>query len=99
VLSDLKFRIHRRTATIGVIGLGYVGLSVACRFTQEGFPVVGVDIKPDRIAMIRHGQSPLSGNEPGLFALIYNAITTGRLCCSTEYRSPLEFEQQVLAMA
>lgn len=40
---------------IGVIGLGYVGLPVACAFAKAGFPVVGFDIGAARIAELRRG--------------------------------------------
>ena len=42
-LEDLLEKIHTRTATVGVIGLGYVGLSLALLFEESGFPVIGFD--------------------------------------------------------
>ena len=33
--------IRSRTATVGVIGLGYVGLPLALLFDESGFPVIG----------------------------------------------------------
>jgi UDP-N-acetyl-D-galactosamine dehydrogenase len=41
---------------IAVIGLGYVGLPVAVAFARSGVPVVGFDIKADRIAELRVGR-------------------------------------------
>jgi len=43
-LQDLKIKIEDRSAKIAVIGLGYVGLPVACEFARVGFQVIGVDI-------------------------------------------------------
>jgi UDP-N-acetyl-D-glucosamine dehydrogenase len=37
--QDLKTKIATRTAKVGVIGLGYVGLPLALLFTEETFPV------------------------------------------------------------
>ena len=36
--------LESRTANIGIIGLGYVGLPLALLFSEEGFPVTGFDI-------------------------------------------------------
>ncbi|ERN52862.1 nucleotide sugar dehydrogenase [Alkalihalophilus marmarensis] len=46
--------------TIGVIGLGYVGLPLALMFHSKGFPVVGIDIDPDKLALYHKGRSYLS---------------------------------------
>ncbi|MEK7714758.1 MAG: nucleotide sugar dehydrogenase, partial [candidate division NC10 bacterium] len=45
------------TPTVGVIGLGYVGLPLAVAFAESGAAVVGVDLDGDRVASIRKGQS------------------------------------------
>jgi UDP-N-acetyl-D-glucosamine dehydrogenase len=57
--EDLKQRLERRDATVGVIGLGYVGLPLAVAFAKAGLPVIGVDADPDRAARIRAGVSPV----------------------------------------
>src|SRR5271155_5050423 len=44
-------------ATVGIIGLGYVGLPLAVAFAQEGCEVVAVDIDPRKIEAIRAGDS------------------------------------------
>ena len=44
-----------RQRRISVIGLGYVGLPVAVAFGKAGFPVVGLDIDPRRVAALREG--------------------------------------------
>ena len=45
------------TPTIGIIGLGYVGLPLAVAFAESGASVIGVDIDPERVAAIRAGRS------------------------------------------
>jgi UDP-N-acetyl-D-glucosamine dehydrogenase len=59
VAEDLKQRLERRDATIGVIGLGYVGLPLAVAFAKAGLPVIGVDADLGRAARIRAGVSPV----------------------------------------
>lgn len=50
-------RLESRQATVGVIGLGYVGLPVAVAFANEGFSVIGVDANPEKVAALRSGSS------------------------------------------
>jgi UDP-N-acetyl-D-glucosamine dehydrogenase len=44
-------------ATVGIIGLGYVGLPLAVAFAQEGCDVIGVDVDPRKIEAIEAGNS------------------------------------------
>ena len=53
----LSSKIEARTATIGVIGLGYVGLPLALLFEESGFPVMGFDVDPQKPRMLAAGQS------------------------------------------
>jgi UDP-N-acetyl-D-glucosamine dehydrogenase len=57
VLSVLRERIEKRTATVGVIGLGYVGLPLARALTGAGFRVLGFDIDPAKVAKLNAGRS------------------------------------------
>lgn len=50
--SDLESLIHSHTARITIIGQGYVGLPLAVGFAHESFKVVGLDINPERVAML-----------------------------------------------
>ncbi|MCW1968879.1 MAG: nucleotide sugar dehydrogenase, partial [Anaerolineae bacterium] len=70
---------------IGVVGLGYVGLPVACEFARVGFRVIGVDLKADRVAQINAGISPIEGNEPGLAELLAEVVASGKLHATTDY--------------
>jgi len=49
--------IKKRTARIGIIGLGYVGLPLAIHFGQKGFNVTGFDLDSRKIDKILHGES------------------------------------------
>jgi UDP-N-acetyl-D-glucosamine dehydrogenase len=55
--SKFKALVTQRDATIGVIGLGYVGLPLATEFAEVGFKVVGIDIDVAKVAGIRKGRS------------------------------------------
>ncbi len=86
-LTTLRDRIANKTAKIGVIGLGYVGLPVACEFARVGFDTLGIDIQSDRIEKINVGISPIEGNEPGLQKLLTQVINQGRLRATTKYET------------
>lgn len=68
--------------TVGIIGLGYVGLSYAVAFAQRGCPVVGCDLLPTRVATINRGASPLPDILPD--AAIAAQVSAGRLTATTE---------------
>ena len=57
--TQLQERIEAHTATIGVIGLGYVGLPLVRAFHSVGFPVLGFDIDPRKIDALASGESYL----------------------------------------
>jgi nucleotide sugar dehydrogenase len=84
-LSQLKEKVLARQAILGVIGLGYVGLPVACMFARAGFQVIGLDVKQERIEKIQHGISPIDGNEPGLAELLAEVTASGMLKATTDY--------------
>ena len=54
---DLKDKITARTAHLGIIGLGYVGLPLAIEFCGAGFPVTGFDIDNRKIELLKQGKS------------------------------------------
>ena len=56
-LAQLAKRITRRTARVGVIGLGYVGLPLAVEFAKEGFQVTGIDLDPKRVGGVNRTRS------------------------------------------
>jgi UDP-N-acetyl-D-mannosaminuronic acid dehydrogenase len=68
-----------------VVGLGYVGLPVACSFASRGFEVIGLDVVDAKVASINEGRSPIEGQEPGLDELLGVAVSGGRLRATTDY--------------
>ena len=57
MLAGLHSRIGSRSATVGIIGLGYVGLPLARAFARTGFHVIGFDIDPVKVAKLNAGKS------------------------------------------
>ena len=55
--DDLMARIESRSARVGIIGLGYVGLPLALAFVEGGFPTLGFDVDTTKVGRIREGRS------------------------------------------
>jgi UDP-N-acetyl-D-glucosamine dehydrogenase len=53
-------KIERRTARVGIIGLGYVGLPLAVEFARAGFRVVGFDVSDRLVKLINDGHSHIA---------------------------------------
>jgi UDP-N-acetyl-D-glucosamine dehydrogenase len=54
---ELKDKIERRQAHVGVIGLGYVGLPLAVEFARAGYPVTGFEVDLQRVEAVNRGHS------------------------------------------
>jgi UDP-N-acetyl-D-glucosamine dehydrogenase len=54
---NIEERIAARTAKVGVVGLGYVGLPLLLEFCRAGFPVTGFDCDSDKVQQLRQGKS------------------------------------------
>ena len=54
---SLRDRVQERSARIGVIGLGYVGLPLAVEFAKAGFEVTGFDVDESKVTAINAGCS------------------------------------------
>lgn len=56
-MSDLKQRIIERKVTLGVVGLGYVGLPLAVEKAKAGFKVIGFDVQDQKVQMVNEGHN------------------------------------------
>jgi len=57
--ESLLGRFANRSAVVGIIGLGYVGLPLTLRFIEQQFRVIGFDIDTERVSLLNHGESPI----------------------------------------
>jgi len=55
--SEIKHQIENRSARIGIVGMGYVGLPLALLFSEERFAITGFDIDPRKVESLNSGQS------------------------------------------
>ncbi|MEM2943580.1 MAG: nucleotide sugar dehydrogenase [Methanomassiliicoccales archaeon] len=62
-----------------VVGLGYVGLPLACLLAKKGFETFGLEKDERKVNLINQGELPFKGREPGLRELLLEVVTNGRL--------------------
>ncbi len=81
--EELGEKIRLRTAHVGIVGLGYVGLPLAEAFAASGFRVLGFDIDPAKVEKLKSGQSYI-GHIPD--DQIRELVQTGRFDATTAHR-------------
>src|SRR3981081_3188328 len=57
IAGVLQDKIKNRTARVGIVGLGYVGLPLAVEFAKAGFSVTGIDVLEQKVARLNWGDS------------------------------------------
>ncbi len=55
--EQLSSKVTSRTARVGVVGLGYVGLPLAVEFAHAGFSVTGIDVQQSKVDAVNRGES------------------------------------------
>src|SRR5438552_13970914 len=74
----LKNKIQNRSAKIGILGLGYVGLPLACEFAKAGFSVTGFEVDASKVTSLRQGQSYIEDiSDDDLRPLIRKKVLSG----------------------
>ena len=80
--SHLADRILNRQSTVGVVGMGYVGLPLALAMVDVGFPVIGFDVDEAKIRDLTAGESYISHIEG---ARISDARKSERLSATSDF--------------
>lgn len=93
--SEACRRIRERTAVVGVIGLGYVGLPLVLEFIGRGFPVLGLDIDPAKVEQLLAGRSYIKHIPADAIA---SAVASGRLRATTDYSKARECDALLLCV-
>ena len=68
--------------SLAVFGLGYVGAVSAACFASRGHRVIGVDVSPDKVAMVNEGRTPVL--EADIGELIEDVVGDGRLTATSD---------------
>jgi UDP-N-acetyl-D-glucosamine dehydrogenase len=80
--AQLRARIEERTALVGIIGLGYVGLPLALTFSERQFRVLGFDVDHQKVAAL-HGGVPYIRHLD--WARVTAAAGSGRLQSTSDF--------------
>ncbi len=80
--SIILKKVSSRTATVGVIGLGYVGLPLALVFEEAGFPVLGFDVDASKPEVLHRGESYIKHIGPERVAA---SFARGRISATTDF--------------
>lgn len=70
-----------------VIGMGYVGIPVACFFAKAGYKTFGIDINSEKIDSLKKGIYPIKGREPGMPELVEEVVWGGQLLPTLDMES------------
>jgi UDP-N-acetyl-D-glucosamine dehydrogenase len=80
--AELRQRISKKTARVGVLGLGYVGLPLAVEFARAGFEVVGIDVQQAKVDEFNTGKSYVKDVEDSVFGPL---VESGKLRATSDY--------------
>lgn len=94
-LEQLEQLILSRQATVGVIGLGYVGLPFAIEKTKVGFRVLGIEQNPKRAQQVNQAHSYIDDVTSDV---LENAVMNDRLKATTTFESVEEMDVIVICV-
>ncbi|GJM45178.1 MAG: UDP-N-acetyl-D-glucosamine dehydrogenase [Gemmatimonadota bacterium] len=82
-------KLEDGSATLGIVGLGYVGLSLAMEFLRAGYRVIGIDIDATKVDKVNSGTSYVM-DVPSDDVRKY--VDSGKLLATTDYRKIQEVD-------
>lgn len=83
-MSTLKQRIKERAVTLGVVGLGYVGLPLAVEKAKAGFHVIGFDVQSQKVELVNQGHNYIGDV---VNADLASVVKSGYLTATTDFAS------------
>jgi UDP-N-acetyl-D-glucosamine dehydrogenase len=93
--KDLVDRLTDRKATIVVVGLGYVGLPLACALAEAGHHVVGIDSSTAKVEGVMHGRSHIEDVDA---AQVKRLVSSGRLTATSDYQAAKVADAAIIAV-
>ncbi|MEL7530568.1 MAG: nucleotide sugar dehydrogenase [Bacteroidota bacterium] len=79
----LADRLEDKSAVIGIVGLGYVGMPIALEYCKKGFQCIGVDVSTQKVEMLNKGENFIEDLKDEEVA---DAVSKGLLRASTDYQ-------------
>jgi UDP-N-acetyl-D-glucosamine dehydrogenase len=69
-MPTLESKIKQKTARIGVVGLGYVGLPLAVEYASKGFETVGIEVDMNKVTAVNAGKNYIDDVDDKVFARV-----------------------------
>jgi UDP-N-acetyl-D-glucosamine dehydrogenase len=85
----LQEKIKSRSARVGVVGLGYVGLPLAVEFAKAGFTVTGIDVNEDKVRRVNAGDSYVGDIASATLAPL---VASGKLRATTDFAAVMDLD-------
>src|SRR5947207_594587 len=89
IAGALQEMIVSRTARVGVVGLGYVGLPLAVEFAKAGFAVTGIDLSETKTARVNAADSYIGDIHS---ADLEPLVASGKLRATTDFAAVQELD-------
>lgn len=80
--EELIYKLETKTATIGVVGLGYVGLPLAVEKAKAGYNVIGFDVQEEKVYKVNNGVNYIGDVIP---ADLEELVKSGKLRATSDY--------------
>jgi UDP-N-acetyl-D-glucosamine dehydrogenase len=80
--DELIEKLQTKTATIGVVGLGYVGLPLAVEKAKAGFNVIGFDVQKEKVEAVNKGENYIGDVIPSDLSSL---VDSGKIMATTDY--------------
>src|SRR6202162_5275846 len=89
IAEILEEKIKLRTARVGIIGLGYVGLPLAMEFAKAGFSVTGIDVQESKVAQLGRGESYIQDISSDVLRPL---VETGKFQATSDFSAVRELD-------
>jgi UDP-N-acetyl-D-glucosamine dehydrogenase len=93
--KELVEKLTDRKATVVVVGLGYVGLPLACALAEAGHHVVGIDSSETKVDGVNGGRSHI---EDVPASLVKSLVSSGRLIATSDYQAATVADAAIIAV-
>jgi UDP-N-acetyl-D-glucosamine dehydrogenase len=93
--KELIDKLTDRKATISVVGLGYVGLPLACALAEAGHHVIGIDASSTKVEGVSKGHSHIEDISDDQ---VHRLIESGRLTATSDYQAARVSDVAIIAV-
>ncbi len=93
--QELLNKIENRSARVGVVGLGYVGLPLAVEKARAGFITSGIDVSDKKVAKVNAGENYIGDVDD---ALLKKLVEDGKLSATSDFSKVAELDFIVICV-